>query len=71
LKFSTYFRGEKRIKILTKSGSNQRKKGTDPVWKLKPVILATWEAEIRKIVVQGLPGQKVWETPISVIGWVL
>jgi hypothetical protein len=27
------------------------------------VILATWEAEIRRIVIQGQPRQKVSETP--------
>jgi hypothetical protein len=27
------------------------------------VILATWEAESRRIVVQGQPKQVVWETP--------
>jgi hypothetical protein len=31
------------------------------------VILATWEAEIRRIVVQGQLGQIVLETPISKI----
>jgi hypothetical protein len=30
-----------------------------------PVIPATQEVEIRKIEVQGQPGQKVSETPIS------
>jgi hypothetical protein len=28
-----------------------------------PVILAVWEAEIRRIVVLGYPGQTVCETP--------
>jgi hypothetical protein len=28
-----------------------------------PVILATWDAEIGKIVVQGQLGQTVFETP--------
>jgi hypothetical protein len=32
-----------------------------------PVILATWESEIRKIAVQGQPRQIVLETPISKI----
>jgi hypothetical protein len=32
-----------------------------------PVILATWEAEIRRIAVQGQPGHIVGETPISKI----
>jgi hypothetical protein len=32
-----------------------------------PEILATWEAEIRRIVVQGQPRQKVHEIPISKI----
>jgi hypothetical protein len=31
------------------------------------VILATWEAEIRRIVARGKPGQIVHETPISKI----
>jgi hypothetical protein len=30
-----------------------------------PVILATWETEIRKIKVQGQLEQKVYKTPIS------
>jgi hypothetical protein len=30
---------------------------------LKPVILATWEAEIRMITVRGQPELKVHETP--------
>jgi hypothetical protein len=30
-----------------------------------PVILATWEAEIRKIAVQCQPGQKSLQDPIS------
>jgi hypothetical protein len=29
------------------------------------VILATWEAEIQRLVVRGQPRQRVWETPIS------
>jgi hypothetical protein len=33
------------------------------VWWLKPVIPATQDAEIRRIEVQGQPGQKVHETP--------
>jgi hypothetical protein len=30
---------------------------------LKPIILAPWEAEIGRIIVQGQPGQKVYESP--------
>jgi hypothetical protein len=37
---------------------NKNKLGTD-----SPVILATWEANIRKIMVQGQPWQIVQETP--------
>jgi hypothetical protein len=29
---------------------------------LRPIILATWEAEIRRIVVQGQLGQRVCKT---------
>jgi hypothetical protein len=32
-----------------------------------PVILATWETEIRRIAVPDQPGQTVHETPISKI----
>jgi hypothetical protein len=30
-----------------------------------PLILATWEAEIGRIMIQSQPGQIVCETPIS------
>jgi hypothetical protein len=38
------------------------KRGARGQW-LTPVTLATWEAEIRRIVVQGQPGQIVLKTP--------
>jgi hypothetical protein len=38
------------------------------LWWLIPLISATWEAEIRRIVFQGQPGQKVSETPSQLIG---
>jgi hypothetical protein len=34
-------------------------------WWLKPVNLATWEAEIMGIIVSGQPGQKNLQDPIS------
>jgi hypothetical protein len=36
-------------------------------WQLTPIILANWEAEVMKIVVQGQPRQVVHKTPISKI----
>jgi hypothetical protein len=36
-------------------------------WCFIPIILATWEAEIRKIMVQEQPRQTVFETLISKI----
>jgi hypothetical protein len=35
---------------------------------LKPVILATWKADIKRIMVLGQQGQKVHEIPISTNG---
>jgi hypothetical protein len=31
-------------------------------WWLMLVVIATWEAEIRRITVQGQPGQNVYKT---------
>jgi hypothetical protein len=36
-------------------------------WWFMPLILATWEADIRKIAVGGQPRQIFHETPISKI----
>jgi hypothetical protein len=36
-------------------------------WWLTPVILATWEADIRRIMVQGHPKQIIHKNPISKI----
>jgi hypothetical protein len=33
-------------------------------WRLMPIILATWEAEIRRLLVEGHSRQIVCETPI-------
>jgi hypothetical protein len=32
-------------------------------WSVTPIILATWEAEIGRIVVRGQPTQIIGETP--------
>jgi hypothetical protein len=40
-------------------------KNKDFSWWLTPVTLATWEAEMERIVVQGQPRQIVCETPPS------
>jgi hypothetical protein len=40
-----------------------KSKGTSQLWRLKSVILATWEVEIRRIMVQGQAGEKVLEIP--------
>jgi hypothetical protein len=37
---------------------------------LTPVILATWEAEIRRVIVRGQPGLKVLKIPSSNKSWV-
>jgi hypothetical protein len=39
----------------------------DGRWWLSPIILATQEAEIRRITIQSQPGQIVFNTPISKI----
>jgi hypothetical protein len=44
-----------------------KKKSVKPGAWLTPVIPATWEAEIRRITVQGQPKQIVLKTPISKI----
>jgi hypothetical protein len=35
----------------------------------KPIILTTWEVEIRRIAVQSQAGQNIGEIPISTNGW--
>jgi hypothetical protein len=35
---------------------------------LKPIILATCKVEMERIMIQGQPRQKVYETPISING---
>jgi hypothetical protein len=34
-----------------------------------PVIPTTWEVEIRKITIQGQPGEKLGRTPFQTINW--
>jgi hypothetical protein len=38
-----------------------------PAWWPTPIILATWEEELRRITVQGLPGQKIQESESPLI----
>jgi hypothetical protein len=52
---TNYLKGLKQIDVSTKSNIQARH------WWLTPVILATQEAEIRRIVVQSQPGQIVHE----------
>jgi hypothetical protein len=49
----------------SKTVSQKQKKKTQKTrhWWLTSVIPATWEADIRRIEVQGQPGQKVFKTP--------
>jgi hypothetical protein len=60
------------VKSFTRERERERERERDSYsqaeykW-LTPVILATWEAEIRRMVVQGQSGQIVHETPISKI----
>jgi hypothetical protein len=44
-----------------------KQKNRAPV--VRHIILDTWEAEIRRIVVSGQARQKVHETPISTNSW--
>jgi hypothetical protein len=46
-----------------RSASNVENPPLAECWWLKPVILADWEVEVRRILVRGKPGQLVFETP--------